>query len=52
VHQTLAFHSRCEYHVDIPLTMELQRESLLDADFARVEVLREEGEAAAYVAKA
>jgi tRNA (cmo5U34)-methyltransferase len=40
------------YHVDIPLTMEMQRELLLKAGFARVEVIWEEGEAAVYVAEA
>jgi tRNA (cmo5U34)-methyltransferase len=40
------------YHVDIPLTMEMQRELLLKAGFARVEVIWKEGEAAAYVAEA
>ena len=40
------------YHVDIPLTMEMQRELLLRAGFAKVEVVWEEGEAAVYVAEA
>jgi tRNA (cmo5U34)-methyltransferase len=40
------------YHVDIPLTMEMQRELLLKAGFAKVEVIWQEGEAAVYVAEA
>ena len=40
------------YHVDIPLTMEMQRELLLEADFGMVEVIWAEGEAAVYVAEA
>lgn len=40
------------YHVDIPLTMEMQRDLLLKAGFAKVEVLWHEGEAAVYAAEA
>jgi hypothetical protein len=40
------------YHTDIPLTMEIQRELLLRAGFAKVEVIWEEGEAAVYVVEA
>jgi hypothetical protein len=40
------------YHVDIPLAMETQRALLLQAGFARVEVIWHEGEAAVYVADA
>ena len=40
------------YHIDIPLMMSIQRELLLEAGFAKVEVIWEEGEAAVYVAEA
>jgi tRNA (cmo5U34)-methyltransferase len=39
------------YHIDIPLTMEVQRELLLGAGFSQVELIWEEGEAVVYVAK-
>jgi tRNA (cmo5U34)-methyltransferase len=39
------------YHIDIPLTMEMQWELLLEAGFSKVELLWEQGEAVVYVAK-
>jgi tRNA (cmo5U34)-methyltransferase len=53
--ESVRFMERCRegnYHVDIPLTMEMQRELLLNAGFAKVEMIWEEGEAAVYVAEA
>jgi tRNA (cmo5U34)-methyltransferase len=40
-----------KYHVDIPLTMEMQQGLLLEAGFSRVELTWEEGEAVVYVAR-
>lgn len=39
------------YHIDIPLTMEMQRRLLLEAGFAQVEVIWEQGEAVVYLAR-
>jgi tRNA (cmo5U34)-methyltransferase len=39
------------YHIDIPLTMGMQRELLLEAGFSEAELLWEEGEAIVYVAE-
>jgi hypothetical protein len=39
------------YHIDIPLTVEMQQELLLEAGFAEVKLIWEEGESVVYVAK-